>query len=90
MNPVKFKHVKAWLMSSSDTAKDKTGDLSRDLFYEITSKLDILVGHSGQILAQAIGTIIKMLNLKVIACQLGSSFSFVFLKKQTIHYSHVT
>ena len=40
-------------MSSADPAKDKTGDLSRDLFYVITSELDILVGHSGQILAQA-------------------------------------
>ena len=40
-------------------------------FYVITSKLDILVGHSGEILAKVLSTIIKVLNLTVIVCHLG-------------------
>ena len=63
--------------------------ISCDLFYEITSKLDILVGHSGQIFAGAISTIINILNLTVIECHLGGPFSVVFSKKEN-NYSHVT
>ena len=63
---------------------------SRDLFYVITSKLNILVCHSGQILAGAISTIVKMLTLTAIVCHLGGPFSVVFLKNKTINYSHVT
>ena len=64
--------------------------ISRDLFYVITFKLDILVGHSGQILARVINTIKKMLNLRVTVCHLGGPFSAVFPEKKTINYSHVT
>ena len=49
-----------------------------DLFYVITSKLDILVGHSRQILGEASSTIVKVLNMTVIVCQLGGPFSGVF------------
>ena len=61
-----------------------------DLFYVITSKLDILVTHSGQIHAVAISTIAKILNLTVILCRLAGPFSVVFPKNKTINYSHVT
>ena len=65
--------------------------MSRDLFYVITSKLDILVTHSGQIHVVAISTIAKILNLTVIVCHLGGPFSVVFPKNKTaICYSHVT
>ena len=56
--------------------------MSRDLFYVIiTSKLDKLVTHSGQIHAVAISAIAKILNLTVIVCLLGGPFSGVFPKK---------
>ena len=67
--------------------KDKR---SRDLFYVITSKLNILVTHSGQFLAGAVSTIVKILNLTAIVCHLGGPFSIVFPKNKTINYSHVT
>ena len=35
---------------------------SRDLVYVITSKLDILIGHSGQILAEVISTYLTLIN----------------------------
>ena len=58
---------------------------SRDLFYVITSKLNISVNHSGQIPVGAISTIVKILNLIAIACHLGGPFSVVFQKlKQLI------
>ena len=63
---------------------------SRDLFYVITSKLNSLVSHSGQILAGAISTIGKILNMTAIVCHLGDPFSVVFPKHKTINYSHVT
>ena len=56
----------------------------------MTSKLNILVGHSGQIPAGAISAIVKILNLTVIVCHLGGPFSVVFPKIKTINYSHVT
>ena len=56
----------------------------------ITSNLNILVGHSGQIPAGAISTIVKILNFTVIVCHLGGPFSVVSRKKKTINYSHVT
>ena len=56
----------------------------------ITSKLDILVGHLGQILARAISTIIKILNLTVIVCHFGGPFSDVCLKKKFLKFIHVT
>ena len=62
----------------------------RDLFYVITSKLNILVGHLGQIPAGAIRTIVKIENLTLIVCHLGGPFSAVFPKNKTINYSHVT
>ena len=37
-----------------------------DLFYVMTFKLDILVGHSGQILAEAISKIVKIHHKKVL------------------------
>ena len=46
---------------------------SRDLFYVITCKLNILVGLSGQIPVGAIRTIVKILALRVIVCHLGGS-----------------
>ena len=54
---------------------------SRDLFYVITSKLNILVSHSGQIPVGAMRTIVKIQNLTVIVCHLGGPFSVVFPKK---------
>ena len=60
--------------------------MSSDLLYVITYKLYI----SGQILAGAISTIMKMLNLTVTVFHFGSPFSVVFPKKKTINYSHVT
>ena len=62
---------------------------SRDLFYIITSKLNILVSHSGQIPAGGISTILKILNLTAIVCHLSGPFSVVFSKIKTINYSHV-
>ena len=59
-------------------------------FFEITSKLNILVRHSGQIPAGAISTIVKILNLTAIVCHLGGPFSVVFPKNKTINYCHVT
>ena len=38
----------------------------------------------------AISTIVKMLNLTVIACHLGGPFSVAFPKRKTINLSHVT
>ena len=64
--------------------------MSRDLFYVITFKLNILVSHSGQIPAGAISTIVKILNSTAIACHLGGPFSIVFPKNKTINYRHVT
>ena len=58
--------------------------MTRDFFYVITSKLDILVGHSEQILAVAISTIIKILAMTMIVCHLGSPFSVVFPKTKII------
>ena len=66
------------------------GRRSRDLFYVITSKLNILAGHLEQILAGAISTVVKILNLTVIVCHLGGLFSVVFPKNKTVKYSHVT
>ena len=64
---------------------------SRDLFYEFTSKLNILVSHSGQMPAGAISTIVKILNLTPIVCHLSGSFSvFFFSKNKAINYCHVT
>lgn len=51
-------------------------------FIQITSKLDILVGHSRQVLAGAMDKIVKLLNLTVIVCHLGGPFSVVFPKKE--------
>ena len=62
---------------------------SRDLYYVMTFKLDLSVGHSGQLPVAAISTIIKILILTAIACYLGGPFS-VFPKKETLIYSHVT
>ena len=62
---------------------------SRDLFYIITSKLNILVSHSGQIPAGGISTILKILNLTAIVCHLSGPFSVVYSKNKTINYSHV-
>ena len=56
----------------------------------ITSKLNILVSHSGQIPAGAISTIVKILNTTAIACHLGSPFSVSFPKHKTINYRHMT
>ena len=53
-----------------------------DLFYVMTFKLDILVGHSGHISAGAISTTVKILNLTVIVCHLGGPFLAVFPKKK--------
>ena len=64
--------------------------MSRDLFYALTSNLEILVTHSGQILAAVINTIAKILNLTVIVCHLDGPFLLVFPKNKTINYSHVT
>ena len=64
--------------------------MSRDLFYVMTSKLNILVGHSGQIPAGAVRIIAKIQNLTVFVCHLGGPFSVVFPKNKTINYSHVT
>ena len=64
--------------------------MSRDLFYVITFKLNILVSHSGQIPAEAINAIVKTLNLTAIACHLGGPFTVVFPKNKTINYCHVT
>ena len=58
--------------------------MSRDFFYVITCKLDILVGHSEQILAVAISTIIKILVITMIVCHLGGPFSVVFPKTKII------
>ena len=63
---------------------------SRDLFYIITSKLNILVTHSGEIPAGAISTIVKIPNLSAIVCHLGGPFSVIFPRNKTINYSHVT
>ena len=57
---------------------------SRDLFYVITSKLNILVSHSGQILVGAISTIIKILNMTATACHLRGPFSVVFPKSEQL------
>ena len=61
---------------------------SRDLFYVMTSKLNILVSHSGQIFAGAISTVVKILNLTAIVFHLGGPFLVVFFQK--INYGHVT
>ena len=63
---------------------------SRDLFYVITSTVSILVGHSRQILSEAISTTVIILTLTAIVCHLGGPFSVVFPKIKTINYSHVT
>ena len=56
----------------------------------MTTKLNISVSHSGQILAGAISTIVTILNLTGIVCHLGGLFSVVFPKNKTVKYSHVT
>ena len=58
--------------------------MERDLLYVITSKLSILVAHSGQIPAEAISTIVIILNLTAIVCHLGGPFSVVFPNNKTI------
>ena len=59
--------------------------MSHDLFGVLNSKPFILVGHSVQILAGAISTILKILNMTVIVCHLSGPFSVVFPKKKTIN-----
>ena len=47
---------------------------------KVTSKLNILVRHSGQFLAGVISTIVKVLILTAIVCHLGDPFPVVFEK----------
>ena len=56
----------------------------------LTSELNSLVSHSGQIPAGVISTIVKIINLTAIVCHLGSPFSVFFQKIKTINYSHMT
>lgn len=60
---------------------------SCDLFYAITSKLDILVGYSGQILAGAIST---KFDSDSISFRRPISSCFSKRELRTINFSHVT